>query len=101
MARKEPENSTYFLCKRSDVPRLIEKANSEAKEILRDFAMYYKTAGVLSIEPYPIEYPMGWAIGGKLKWDDTVLLDETDCGLVFLHINELILKRMIELGIGG
>ena len=94
----EVEKPTTFFCSRRDIPTLVEKAKAEAKQILKEFAMFYKTAGQLAIEIYPIQYAMGFSIGGKLTWDGETVLEETDCGLLFLHLNEVMLNRMIQLG---
>lgn len=96
--QREIENPTYFLCSRRDIPKLVEKAEAEAAQILKEFAMFYKTAGELAIQIYPIQYPMGFSIGGRLTWDGNTLLEESDCGLIFLHLNEVMLNRMIQLG---
>ena len=96
--KRKIEKSTYFLCARRDIPKLIEKANAEAAQILKEFAMFYKTAGTLAIEIYPIQHPLGFSIGGRLTWDGETVMEESDCGLLFLHINEVMLKRMIQLG---
>lgn len=93
------DSPTYFLCSRSDVPELVEQAKAEATQILKEFSMFYKTAGTLAIEIEPIQYQMGWAIGGKLTWDGETVVEETDVGLLFLHLNEVMLNRMIQLSI--
>jgi hypothetical protein len=99
MNRKiDTENPTYFLCSRKDIPGLVVKAKSEAAQILKEFAMFYKTAGVLAIEIKPIQYAMGFSIGGRLTWDGDTVMEESDCGLLFLHLNEVMLNRMIQLG---
>lgn len=93
------ENPTYFLCGRKDIPELVKKAKAEAAQILKEFSMFYRTSGELTIEIEPIQYPLGFSIGGKLKWDGDTIMEETDCGLLFLHLNEVMLNRMIQLGI--
>lgn len=98
MELNRKEQPTYFLCGRWDIPKLVKKAEEEAAQILKEFAMFYKTAGELAIQIYPIEYPMGFSIGGRLTWDGDILLEESDCGLLFLHLNEVMFKRMIQLG---
>jgi hypothetical protein len=95
---KEIENPSTFLCSRRDIPSLTEKAKAEAAQILKEFAMFYKTAGQLAIEIYPIQYAMGFSIAGKLTWDGETVMEETDCGLLLLHLNEVMLNRMIQLG---
>ena len=95
---KQLEIPTYFLCGRKDIPYLVEKAKSEATQILKEFAMFYKTAGELAIEIYPIQHVMGFSIAGRLTWDGETVMEESDCGLIFLHLNEVMLNRMIQLG---
>jgi hypothetical protein len=94
----EIENPTYFLCSRRDIPNLVEKAKVEAAQILKEFSVFYRTAGELAIEIYPVQYVMGFSIAGKLTWDGETVMEESDCGLLFLHLNEVMLNRMIELG---
>lgn len=93
------ETPTYFLCGRGDIPGLVAKAENEAAQILKEFSMFYRTAGELAIKIEPIQYPLGYSIGGKLTWDGETIMEETDCGLLFLHLNEVMLNRMIQLGI--
>lgn len=93
------ENPTYFMCGRRDIPKLTKKAKEEAEEILREFSMFFPTARPLSIEIYICEYAMCYSIGARLVWDGkTVIQDESSADLLFLSLNECILKRMIELG---
>lgn len=94
----EIENPTYFLCSRRDIPNLVEKAKAEAAQILKEFSMFYKTAGELAIEIYPVQYVMGFSIAGKLTWDGETVLEESCCDLLFLHLNNVMLNRMIKLG---
>lgn len=96
--QREIEQPTYFFCSRRDIPKLVEKAKAEAAQILKEFSMFYRTAGELAIEIYPIQYALGYSIGGKLTWDGDTLMEESDCGLLFLHLNEVMLNRMIQLG---
>lgn len=98
MKPAEIENPTYFLCSRRDIPALVEKAKAEAAQILKEFSMFYTTAGDLAIEIYPVQYVMGFSIAGKLTWDSETVMEESDCGLLFLHLNEVMLNRMIKLG---
>ncbi len=93
------EHPTYFLCGRKDIPGLVAKAEAEAEQTLKEFSCFYKTAGELTIKIEPIQYDCGFGIGGKLLWDGEPVLEEKDCGLLFLHLNEVMLNRMIQLGI--
>lgn len=56
------ENPTYFLCGRKNIPELVKKAEAEAAQILKEFSMFYRTAGELSIEIAPIQYDYDWII---------------------------------------
>ena len=94
----ETENPTYFLCSRRDIPFLTEKAKVEAAQILKEFSMFYRTAGELAIEIYSIQYAMGFSIGGRLTWNGETVMEESVCDLIFLHLNEVMLNRMIQLG---
>lgn len=94
----EKEQPSTFLCSRRDIPYLVEKAKVEAVQILKEFSMFYRTAGELAIEINPIQYAMGYSIGGRLTWDGETVMEESDCGLLFLHLNEVMLNRMIQLG---
>lgn len=94
----ELETPTTFLCGRRDIPNLTQKAKAEAEQILKEFAVFFKTAGQLAIEIYPIQYEMGFSIAGRLTWDGETVMEESDCELLFLHLNEVMLNRMIQLG---
>lgn len=92
------EHPTYFLCSRSDIPSLVATAEAEAAQLLKEFSAFYKTAGELAIEIEPIQYACGFSIGGRLTWDGQTVMEESDCDLLFLHLNEVMLNRMIQLG---
>lgn len=93
------EHPTYFLCSHRDIPSLVAKAEAEAEQILKEFSMFYKTTGDLTIKIEPVQFVCGFGIGGKLLWGGTPILEENDCGLLFLHLNEIMLNRMIQLGV--
>lgn len=93
------EYPNYFLCSRRHVPGLVAKAEAEAEQILKEFSVFYQTAGELTIKIEPVQYICGYSIGGKLLWDGDTILHESDCGLLFLKLNEVMLNRMIQLGI--
>ena len=93
------ERPTYFLCGKKDVPRLVEKAKAEAAQILKEFEGFYNTNGKLGIEIVPSKCFRGYSIGGRLTWDGKTMSEEIDCSVIFLELNNLMLNRMIELGI--
>ena len=92
------ERPTYFLCCRRDVPALVERAEAEAAQLLKEFETFYNTAGKLGITIEPKPCFRGYSIGGKLTWDGKTISEESDCGLIFLELNNIMLSRMIQLG---
>lgn len=92
------EHPTYFLCSRIDVPVLVERAKTEAEQLLKEFETFYNTAGKLGITIEPKPCLRGYSINGKLTWDGKTISEESDCGLIFLELNNIILSRMIQLG---
>ena len=98
MNRMDLKKPSYFLCSRSDVPALIKRAEKEAAQILKEFAEFYSTTGKLEIVIEPIQHVMGYSIGGRLTWDGETIIEESDCGLLFLQINDVMLNRMLQTG---
>lgn len=93
------ERPTYFLCSRRDVPGLMKRAEAEAAQILKEFAAFYSTAGKLEIVIEPIQHFRGFSIGGRLTWDGETVVEESDCGLLFLQLNDVMINRMLQLGL--
>lgn len=93
------ERPTYFLCSRRDIPGLMKSAETEAAQILKEFAEFYSTTGKLEIVIEPIQHPMGYSIGGRLIWDGETLIEESDCAILFLQLNNVMLNRMLRLGL--
>ena len=92
------ERPSYFLCCYRDVPALVERAEAEAAQLLKEFETFYNTAGKLGITIEPKPCFRGYSIGGKLTWDGKTISEESDCGLIFLELNNIMLSRMIQLG---
>ena len=94
------DHSTNFICSKKDIPRLTEAAKVEAEQILRDFHVYFRPDRPVSIEIYTVEHPLCYSIGARLLWNgDDVIRDESCCDLLFIDLDQMILKRMVELGI--
>lgn len=94
------DHSTNFICSKKDIPKLTEAAKEEAERVLRDFHQFFRPARPVSIEIYTVEHPLCYSIGARLLWDgDDVIRDESCCDLLFIDLNQMILKRMVELGI--
>ena len=94
------DHSTNFICSKKDIPKLTEAAKKEAERILRDFYAIFRPARPVSIEIYTVEHPLCYSIGARLLWNgDDVIRDESCCDLLFIDLDQMILKRMVELGI--
>ena len=66
---------------------------------MKEFAEFYSTVGKLEIVIEPIQHPMGYSIGGRLTWDEETVVEESDCGLLFLQLNDVMINRMLQLGL--
>lgn len=90
------ENPDYFLCSKKDVCRLIEEAKIEANRILKELAVFFIED--IGIEIVPREHVLGWSIAANLIINKKVVKTEDPCDLLFLELNELMMKRMLESG---
>lgn len=90
------EHPDYFSCTTRDVPRLVEKAKQEAEKILRELSDFY--VGNIGIEIGTKRHGMCWSITGTLTVNGETVKTEDPCDLLFLELNELMLKRMLESG---
>jgi hypothetical protein len=91
------EKPSYFMCGRRSVKRLVEKAQNEAEKLLREFKAFY--TGDIGIRIEPKEHDLCWSITATLTVNGEEVKTEDPCDLLFLELNELMLKRMIQLGI--
>lgn len=90
------EHPSYFSCTTRDVPRLIEKAKQEAEKILREFSDFY--TGDIGIEIGTKRHEICWSITGTLTVNGETVKTEDPCDLLFLDLNTLMMKRMLESG---
>ena len=90
------EHPSYFSCTTRDVPRLVEKAKQEAEKILREFSEFY--VGDIGIEIGTKRHGICWSITGTLTVNGETVKTEDPCDLLFLDLNTLMMKRMIDCG---
>lgn len=90
------EHPDYFSCTIRDVPRLVEKAKQEAEKILREFYEFY--TGNIGIDVGTKRHGICWSITGTLTVNGAVVKTEDPVDLLFLELNELMMKRMLESG---
>lgn len=89
----------YFLCRRSEAPELLKKAQAQAAGILEELKAFY--AGDISIRAYISEHVMGRSIAGDLLVNGEICRQYDPIDLCFLELNELMLKRLAEHRKGG
>lgn len=90
------EHPDYFSCTTRDVQRLVEKAKREAEKILREFSEFY--TGDIGIEIGTKRHGICWSITGTLTVNGETVKTEDPVDLLFLELNELMMKRMLECG---
>lgn len=90
------EHPDYFSCGRRSVQQLIEKAEEEAKQLLKEFSLFY--TGDIGIIITAKQHITCWSISGTLTVNGEVVKTEDPCDLLFLELNELMMKRMIQSG---
>lgn len=90
------EHPDYFSCTTCDVQHLVEKAKREAEKLLREFSEFY--TGDIGIEIGTKRHEICWSITATLTVNGKTVKTEDPCDLLFLELNELMLKRMLESG---
>lgn len=88
------QHPDYFLCGKSSVPKLKEKARKEADRLLKEFSAFYR--GNIGIEIGEKQHLLGWSITATLTVNGKKVRREDPCDLLFLDLNELMLKRLKE-----
>lgn len=94
--KREPEENTYFLCRRSATKELVEKAERERDRILGELRAFF--IGDIGITIYPIAHVIGNSIAGDLTVNGETCRTYDPVDLCFLELNELMMKRMLEAG---
>lgn len=94
--KRAEENPNYFMCSKKDVNRLSDKARREADDILKDFRQFF--SGEFGIDIVPREHVIVWSIAATLTVNGNAVRTEDPCDLLFLDLNGLIMKRMLESG---
>ena len=93
--RLEEHPGTYFLCRRSEVPGLLEKAREEAEQILSELQHYY--TGDFCIVAYEKRHIEGCSIAGDLLVSGEVCRTFDPIDLLFLELNELMITRICQM----
>lgn len=91
------EHPDYFACGKRNVSALVEQAKKEAEQILKEFSVFY--CGDIGITIEPKDHGLCYSITATLTVNGEPVRTEDPCDLLFLHLNELMLKRMLVLGI--
>lgn len=101
MRERADETPTYFMCGKKSLPCLVEKAKAEAAKLLEEFSAFYNTGGKLGIAIEAVDHGgITYSVAATLTWDGEPLQKRDDpCELLFLQLNNMMLDRMIKLGI--
>lgn len=75
----------------------LRKAKAEAAQILKEFSEFYR--GDIGIVIEPKFHGLCWSITGTLMVNGEPVRTEDPCDLLFLSLNNLMLNRMLQLGI--
>lgn len=87
------------MCSKSEAHELIKKAEREAAEITRELRAFY--TGNIEIRVYINRHVMGSSVAGDLMVNGEVCCTYDPVDLCFLELNELMMKRIIEIRKGG
>ena len=99
---EEERSQTYFMCGKKSLSKLFGKAKAEAEKILSEFSEFYDTGGKLGITIEPVSHGdgMSYSVAATLTWDGKPIQKRDDpCELLFLQLHNLMLDRMLQLGI--
>lgn len=101
--QRAEEHPSYFMCGKKSLPLLIEEAEKEAEQMLKEFSAFYDTRGKLGIKIEPIDHAgICYSVGATLTWGGLPMRKPDDpCSLLFLELNNAIINRMIQLGMVG
>lgn len=83
-----------FLCSKSEAAGQAAAAEREKEKLLREFRQFY--AGNIDIKIAPKQYPMGYSVIGALTVNGETVREYDHIDLLFLDLNELMLKRILE-----
>lgn len=82
------------MCGRKSLKRMKEKARQQADKILQELRAFY--TGDITIEITEIEWATCWSVGAILKVNGEKCREYDTVDLLFLELNELMLKRLIK-----
>lgn len=89
------ERPSYFMCGSNNKEFLKTQAQKDADLLLKDFQQYY--SGNFSIKTKIVDHDLCYSIGGTLLVNGNVCREYDDIELLFLDLNELMLKRLIRM----
>lgn len=93
--RMDMENKgSQLLCCHHEIPELMKKAEAEKEKILREFKQFY--SGNIDIELHENRHMMGSSLAANLMVNGELVKEYDPADLCFLDLNELMLKRMME-----
>ena len=85
------ERPNYFMCSKSSVPWMLQRARKEVEELLTDFRRYF--SGTFSVDLRAVECGLCWKICATLKVNDKVCREYEELDFLFIDLNQLMLNR--------
>ena len=85
---------SYFMCRKSELDTLVPQAESEAKKLLDELAIFCR--GNITVDIVPEQHGVCWSVGADLRVNGELVQHEDVCDLLFLTLNSLILKWMLR-----
>jgi poly(A) polymerase Pap1 len=92
---QEPETNSYFLCSKSALLKLMEKAEREKASILNEIK-HYVTGGTIGINIQPVPHVMGWAVEADMTVNGEFVRHYDSVDLCFMELNEIMLSVILK-----
>lgn len=94
LAKAAEDEPNFFMCGAKSLKRMKEKAREQADKLLQELREFY--TGDITIEITEVEWATCWSVGAILKVNGKKCREYDTADLLFLDLNELMLKRIIE-----
>lgn len=95
MEQESEKPGSYFLCRHSEVEKLIKRAETEKERIMNELKAFYR--GAIDVVIYSVRHVMGTSIAGKLTVNGETVKEYDPIDLCFLDMNNLMLERLARL----
>lgn len=94
---QQPYTNTPLLCRRSEAPELIRKAERERDVLLDELRVFY--TGDIGVNIRAVDHVMGTGIVCDLTVNGEICRTYDPVDLCFIDLNAMIMKGLIASGI--